>query len=166
GRAGRPFVLHKFRTMVADASGRGPAVTRGGDPRVTRVGAFLRRWKLDELPNLLDVLRGEMSLVGPRPEDPRYVAHYTAEQRRVLSVRPGITSPATYRFRHEEALLHDADDLERTYVDAVLPEKLRLDLEYVGHRSLLGDAQVLAETVVAVFRRGRGSRPPGPGSEA
>ena len=164
GRGGKPFVLHKFRTMSAGADERGPAITRGGDPRVTRVGAFLRRWKLDELPNLLDVIRGEMSLVGPRPEDPRYVAHYTAEQRRVLAVRPGITSPATYRFRHEEALLRDGVEPERTYVEVVLPAKLGLDLEYVEHQSLRGDARVLVETVMAIFRRPRHPSVAGRGS--
>ena len=156
GRGGEPFVLYKFRTMVPGAGSTGPGVTRGGDPRVTRVGMLLRRWKLDELPNLLNVLRGDMSLVGPRPEDPRFVACYSPEQLRVLSVRPGITSPATHRFRHEEALLAGAGDPEAAYIHAVLPQKLRIDLDYVEQRSLFVDLKVLGRTLAAIV----GAAPP------
>jgi lipopolysaccharide/colanic/teichoic acid biosynthesis glycosyltransferase len=123
GKDGVPFRLYKFRSMVADAHRRGPGITAAGDRRVTRVGAFLRRTKLDELPQLINVLRGEMSLVGPRPEDPRYVAHYTPEQRRVLAARPGITSPASLHYRNEPAVL-SGDDWERIYVETVMPHKL------------------------------------------
>lgn len=151
GRGGREFTLYKFRTMVADAAQRGPGITVSGDPRVTRVGRFLRHWKLDELPQLLNVLCGEMSLVGPRPEDPRYVALYTAEQREVLRVRPGITSPASVRFRNEEALL-SAEDWERRYIEEIMPAKLALDLEYARHASLLRDFAVLWETFLALLR--------------
>ncbi len=150
GRNGRTFTLYKFRTMVADAAQHGPGITVSGDPRVTRVGHFLRRWKLDELPQLLNVLRGEMSLVGPRPEDPRYVALYTAEQREILRVRPGITSPASVRFRNEEALL-STEDWERRYIEDIMPTKLALDLEYVRRANLLCDLTVLWETLLALL---------------
>ncbi len=151
GRNGCEFTLYKFRTMVVNATQIGPGITISGDPRVTRVGRLLRRWKLDELPQLLNVLRGEMSLVGPRPEDPRYVALYTTEQREVLRVRPGITSPASVRFRNEEALL-SGEDWERRYIEEIMPAKLALDLEYVRHASLHRDLAVLWETLVALLR--------------
>lgn len=151
GKDGRPFRVYKFRTMVADASRRGPGITATGDSRVTRVGRFLRRTKLDELSQLINVLRGDMSLVGPRPEDPRYVALYTAEQRRVLSVRPGITSPASVRFRHEEAMLRD-EDWERVYREKVLPSKLQIELEYLERRSVWRDLGIIAQTVLALVR--------------
>ena len=154
GRHGRPFVLYKFRTMrVGDSVG--PSVTRAGDPRVTAVGRWLRASKLDELPNVINVLRGDMSLVGPRPEDPRYVALYTERQREVLTVRPGITSPATVAFRDEEEVLASAGgDLERAYLHEVLPRKLELDVAYVQRHSLASDLGVLAATVRAVFEKG------------
>jgi lipopolysaccharide/colanic/teichoic acid biosynthesis glycosyltransferase len=151
GRGGREFTLYKFRTMALNAAQTGPGITVSGDPRVTRVGRFLRRWKLDELPQLLNVLRGEMSIVGPRPEDPRYVALYTPEQREVLAVRPGITSPASVRFRNEEALL-SGKDWERRYIEEIMPAKLALDLEYVRQASLRRDLAVLWETLAALLR--------------
>lgn len=149
GRGGEPFRMFKFRTMVRDATRIGPAVTMGDDPRITRLGAVLRRSKLDELPQLLNVLRGEMSLVGPRPEDPRYLAAYSEEQRRVLEVRPGITCPASIAFRDEQVRLTGAT--EQDYVRRVLPLKLQLDLEYVAHHSLALDISILCETVVALL---------------
>ncbi|MFZ1405869.1 MAG: sugar transferase [Anaerolineae bacterium] len=127
GQDGRPFRLYKFRSMIVGTDRQGPGITATGDPRITRVGRFLRRAKLDELPQLINVLLGDMSLVGPRPEDPRYVAFYTPEQRRVLSVRPGITSPASLAYRHEEQLLA-GEDWETHYRTRVLPDKLALDL--------------------------------------
>lgn len=151
GRGGRGFTLYKFRTMALNAAQTGPGITVSSDPRVTRVGRFLRRWKLDELPQLLNVLRGEMSIVGPRPEDPRYVALYTPEQREVLTVRPGITSPASVRFRNEEALL-SGPDWERRYTEEIMPAKLALDLEYVRQVSLRRDLAVLLETLAALLR--------------
>jgi len=151
GKDGRPFRVYKFRTMVADAARCGPGITATGDPRVTRVGRFLRRTKLDEFPQLINVLRGDMSLVGPRPEDPRYVALYTAEQRRVLSVRPGITSPASVRFRHEEELLQ-GEDWECVYREEVLPAKLQIELEYLEHRSVWRDLGIVVQTVLALVR--------------
>ena len=125
-----PFRLYKFRRMVSDADKQGPGITATGDSRITRVGRFLRRTKIDELPQLINVLSGDMSLVGPRPEDPRYVTLYTPEQRRVLAVRPGITSAASLAYRHEEQLLAGAD-WETVYREEVLPAKLAIDLEYL-----------------------------------
>jgi len=127
GRHGRPFLIHKFRSMQVDAPARGLQITVGADPRITRAGRFLRASKLDELPQLWDVLRGAMSLVGPRPEVPKYVALYPEELRRVvLSVRPGITDLASLEYRDESALLAAAADPEREYVEVVLPAKLAL----------------------------------------
>jgi lipopolysaccharide/colanic/teichoic acid biosynthesis glycosyltransferase len=151
GRGGVEFTMYKFRTMRVNRSGHGPRITRRGDERVTGVGRLLRRTKLDELPQLWNVLRGDMSLVGPRPEDPHYVALYSPEQRRVLDVRPGITSLAAVRFRDEEELLVGAD-WERTYVTQVMPAKLAIDLDYVERRSLRLDLEVLWATAKALFR--------------
>lgn len=151
GRAGEPFRMIKFRTMVADAAHKGPGITSAGDLRVTRVGRVLRRTKLDELPQLINVLRGDMTLVGPRPEDPAYVADYTVEQRRLLDVRPGVTGPASVRFRNEEQLLR-GEDWERRYRDQILPAKLRIELDYLERRSVLNDLSIVMQTVIALFR--------------
>jgi len=145
GRGGQPFRMYKFRTMHVDRATHGALITRHGDQRVTRVGRVLRRTKLDELPQLWNVFRGDMSLVGPRPEDPHYVTLYSAEQRRVLSVRPGMTSLASVRFRNEERILI-GEDWERAYVGTVMPAKLAFDLDYVERQSLCLDARVLWET--------------------
>jgi lipopolysaccharide/colanic/teichoic acid biosynthesis glycosyltransferase len=153
GQGGRPFRILKFRTMTADAPGRGPAVTRAGDARVTPLGRLLRRAKLDELPQLVNVLRGEMSLVGPRPEVPRYVALYDEEQRRVLAVRPGITDWASIAYVNEEEVLARHDDLERGYVEEVMPKKLRMNLEYLERRGLATDLGILWATARALVRR-------------
>lgn len=154
GRGGRPFGLYKFRTMrVAGAAGEaGPQLTVGRDPRITRAGSVLRRYKLDELPQLLNVIRGEMSLVGPRPEVPRYVAMYTPEQRAVLSVRPGITDLASIKYRHENALLAESSDPESTYVSVVMPDKLRLNLDYLRHGSLVSDVSIILKTLLHILR--------------
>jgi len=143
GRGGEPFTLYKLRTMRVEP---GPAISGARDPRVTRLGRALRSSRLDELPNLWNVMAGDMSLVGPRPEDPRYVERYTPEQRAVLSVRPGLTGPAQLRFR-DEAVLLDPEDPEGSYVRDVLPEKLAIDLEYVRHRTLRGDLAILLRTL-------------------
>ena len=137
--------------MIVDADRRGPGITAAGDRRVTRIGAFLRRTKLDELPQLINVLRGEMSLVGPRPEDPRYVALYTEEQRQILRVRPGITSAASLAYRHEEQLL-SGSDWETQYRQQVMPAKLALDLEYLSRRTMASDLVLIWRTVLAIFR--------------
>ncbi|HWL78717.1 sugar transferase [Microbacterium sp.] len=151
GLRGRTFEIHKFRTMRA--GGTGLAITADGDPRVTRVGRFLRASKLDELIQLWDVLRGEMSLVGPRPEVPRYVAEWPSHLREeILSVRPGITDPATVLLRSESELLAMADDPERFYVDVLLPQKAHQYAQYVRSRSLAGDIRIVLETIVAIVR--------------
>ena len=151
GRDGRLFGLYKFRSMMVNAAQRGPGITAAGDPRITRVGRVLRRTKLDELPQLINVVRGEMSLVGPRPEDSRYVAFYTPEQRRVLSVRPGITGMASVKYRNEEAILPQSS-LNDAYVNKVMPEKLAIELAYLDRQTFWRDLGVLALTFLALFR--------------
>ena len=152
------FNILKFRTMRAGSDGQGPAVTAAGDARITRAGAWLRHTKLDELPQLLNVLRGEMSLVGPRPEVPRYMALYEpAVRERILSVRPGITDLAALEFRDEERLLAAAPDVERAYVEQILPVKQRYYLDYVARHSVGGDVRILLNTLAALLGVGRGS---------
>jgi lipopolysaccharide/colanic/teichoic acid biosynthesis glycosyltransferase len=152
GLHGRHFRIFKFRTMVQRQAAGGLQITSDDDARITRAGAFLRRSKLDELPQLIDVLRGTMSLVGPRPEVPRYVAEYTPGQReRLLSVRPGITDFASLRFRNEGERLARADDPEREYLEVILPEKLRLAANSVEHASLSADMRALGLTLRTVF---------------
>ncbi len=151
GRFGVPFTIHKFRTMRVEP---GAAITVGADPRITRPGQVLRRTKLDELPQLWDVLRGAMSLVGPRPELPRYVALYPAEMReRVLAVRPGITDPASLAFSHEADLLAAAPDPEREYREVILPAKLRLSADYAASASLGADLRLILKTLRRVVGR-------------
>lgn len=148
GRGGRIFRIRKFRTMVADADRRGPLLTVGADPRITRAGAWLRRTRLDELPQLLDVLAGHMSLVGPRPEVPRYVAHYPAALRaRALALKPGITSPAALAYLDESARLARAADPEREYIEVILPHKLQLAADYAERATLWSDLRVLLCTL-------------------
>jgi lipopolysaccharide/colanic/teichoic acid biosynthesis glycosyltransferase len=157
GRGGRTFAILKFRSMRADAPLRGPALTVGDDPRITRIGRFIRRHKLDELPQLMNVIKGDMSLVGPRPEVPRYVDLYPEEIRSVvLSVRPGITDPASVAFVNESELLATAANAETMYRDVILPQKLRMYCEYVAGQSVAGDLKVLFGTVVPALR----NRPP------
>ena len=153
GRGGKLFRIHKFRTMRADQAGaEQPLITVGADPRITRAGATLRRTKLDELPQLIDVVRGDMSLVGPRPEVPRYVALYPEALRaKVLSVRPGITDLASIEYRDESELLARAADPEREYVEVVMPAKLRAAARYVDEMSLATDVRVLGSTLRALW---------------
>lgn len=156
GRGGRLFRIFKFRTMIASLSGHGLQVTVGKDPRITRAGAFLRRYKLDELPQLINVLLGDMSLVGPRPEVSRYIACYTAEQRAVvLSVPPGITDPASIAFSNESELLDAAENPEKTYIEAILPRKIQLYMQYVETRSLWGDVVLILRTLLVAFNPSR-----------
>lgn len=145
GKDGQPFHMCKYRTMVVGAESQGPAVTYRDDPRITRAGMVLRRTKLDELPQLFNVIKGEMSWVGPRPEDPKYVALYTEEQRRVLSVKPGITGPTQLEYRDEASML-EGSSVDEEYVTRLMPEKLKSDLEYVRTRSLGGDLRILWRT--------------------
>ena len=146
GYHGREFALFKFRTMVPAG---GSSVTVWADPRVTPLGRRLRRLKLDELPQLFNVLRGEMSIVGPRPEDPSYVALYTDEQRRVLSVKPGITGVAALEYADEESLLR-GEDWEATYRLTIMPAKLQLELDYLASRSARTDARLILRTAAVV----------------
>jgi lipopolysaccharide/colanic/teichoic acid biosynthesis glycosyltransferase len=158
GHRGRPFRMWKFRSMVPDAEARGLPLTVGRDPRVTRVGAWLRRLKLDELPQLFNVLVGDMTLVGPRPEVPRYVACYSAAQRRVLELVPGVTDEASIRYVDEGRLLAGATHPERFYVDEIMPEKIRLNLAYAARATRWTDLGV----IFATLRRLVGRRGPDP----
>jgi lipopolysaccharide/colanic/teichoic acid biosynthesis glycosyltransferase len=152
GRGGQLFDIYKFRTMHIGAEAVGPQITVGQDTRITRTGTWLRRSKVDELPQFLNVLRGDMSVVGPRPEVPRYVAQYPADLRdAVLSVRPGITDLASIAFRNESDLLARSPDPERTYVEQILPVKLRYAQKYVRTHSLRLDLQIIAWTALAVM---------------
>ncbi len=152
GKDGVPFRIFKYRTMVTDADRRGPAITVGQDSRITRVGAFLRSTKLDELAQLLNVFRGEMSFVGPRPEVPKYVKLYTPCQRQVLLVRPGITDYASIAYRRESELLGKAEDPEALYVNEIMPAKLKLNLQYLREISPLTDLKLILKTLSAVVK--------------
>jgi lipopolysaccharide/colanic/teichoic acid biosynthesis glycosyltransferase len=153
GQGGRLFRIHKFRTMVTDAERLGLQITVGADARVTRVGQWLRKYKLDELPQLLDVWLGQMSLVGPRPEVPRYVACYPADVRDVvLSVRPGITDRASIEYKDENEVLGRAADPHHAYVNEVLPIKLRYYQDYAKNRSFVGDLLIIFSTLRAIVR--------------
>lgn len=151
GRGGRMFALLKFRTMYVNSAG--PAVTAGSDARITPVGRWLRHWKLDELPQFLNVLKGDMSLVGPRPEVPQYVRLYTDEQKQVLEYLPGVTGPCQLVFRDEESVLTVPEDPEAFYIEALLPMKLAMDLHYLQRRRLRDDVRVLWQTVGAIAGR-------------
>jgi lipopolysaccharide/colanic/teichoic acid biosynthesis glycosyltransferase len=153
GLHGRPFRIFKFRSMVVDAETRGGSSTADGDPRVTAIGRMLRKTKLDEVPQLLNVLTGEMSFVGPRPEVQHYVDMYTEAEKAILTVRPGITDWASLWNADEGAVLAGSDDPERTYLERIRPQKLRWQLEYVRRRSLLVDMRILAQTMAAVVWR-------------
>lgn len=151
GRDGKTFRIHKFRTLHTDVPG--PLISKTYDPRVTRVGAVLRRTKLDELPQLFDVLLGHMSIVGPRPEVPRYVAMWPAEEREtILSVRPGITDPASIKFRNEAEQLERAADPEAFYVNVLLPLKVAMYAEYVRSHSFSNDMMIIGKTIGTVVR--------------
>jgi lipopolysaccharide/colanic/teichoic acid biosynthesis glycosyltransferase len=141
--------MYKFRTMIIGAEQKGSSITYSDDPRITRLGRLLRRTKLDEIPNLINVLKGEMSIVGPRPESPEWVELYTPEQREVLKARPGMTSLAQIEYRNEEELL-DSSRIQEQYVQ-IMQEKLRLDLEYVRYYSFALDLKILAKAVWALL---------------
>ncbi len=155
GRFGRPFVMYKFRTMVRDAELVGGSSTSDADPRLTRVGRFLRAHKLDELPQLLNVLQGTMSVVGPRPQVQWDVDRYTADERRLLEVKPGITDWSSIRFRNEGQILQNEQDPDEAYDRLIRPEKIRLGLEYVGSASLETDFRIVGQTIRALFSRAR-----------
>ncbi len=151
GKEGDPFRLLKFRTMRPGSEAQGQLTIGGRDPRITGVGYFLRKTKLDELPQLWNVLIGDMSVVGPRPEVPKYVAMYSMEQRMVLSVRPGITGMASINYIDENELLARSADPERAYIEEVMPAKLALDLQYVQERNFWLDLRIILATVGKVF---------------
>ena len=152
GRGGKEFRIFKFRTMVVDADRKGLQITVGRDSRITRMGALLRKSKLDELAQLLNVFLGQMSFVGPRPEVPRYVAMYTPYQRQVLLVRPGITDYASIAYRNENDLLAGAEDPERMYIDVIMPDKIELNMKYLREISPLADIRLILSTIAAVIR--------------
>ena len=153
GKDGKPFKMLKFRTMVANADKIGGPSTANDDPRITRVGRFLRRYKLDELPQLINVLKGEMSFVGPRPEVQQYVDMYTEEEKAILTVKPGITDWASLWNSDEGAVLAGSPDPEKAYLELIRPTKIKLQLEYVRRRSFLTDLGILLRTVMAVVCR-------------
>lgn len=148
GRNFKPFQIYKFRTMVVDAPKLGGQITAGRDPRITTVGHFLRATKIDEMPQLFNVLRGDMSFVGPRPEVPRYVEQFRDDYSELLKVRPGITDIASLKYRHESELLGASSDPEATYVNEVLPDKIALGKEYLQRQSLGLDLQLIVKTVL------------------
>lgn len=150
GRHGRPFRIYKFRTLVVDAESRGGSSTADDDPRITAIGTRLRRHKIDELPQLINVIKGEMSLVGPRPQVAEDVALYTAEERVLLSVPPGLTDLASLRFRNEGEILRGHSDPDQAYVQLIRPDKIILGLEYVRVRSFATDCRIIWATVRAV----------------
>ena len=152
GRGGKTFRIFKFRTMVVDADKKGLAITVGRDNRITRVGALLRKTKLDELAQLINVFVGEMSFVGPRPEVQKYVDMYTPYQRQVLLVRPGITDYASIAYRNENDMLAEAEDPERMYIDVIMPDKIELNMKYLREISPLADIRLIFGTIAAVAK--------------
>lgn len=153
GRNEKLFRIHKFRSMFIDADKKGLAITVGKDPRITRVGEYIRKFKCDEFAQLIDVLLGDMSLVGPRPEVPQYVEHYPKEMRNVIfTVRPGITDLASIIYRNENDLLAKSQNPELTYINEILPEKLSLSLEYVKNASLINDLKIIFKTVFMILK--------------
>jgi lipopolysaccharide/colanic/teichoic acid biosynthesis glycosyltransferase len=151
GRGQRRFRIMKFRTMNQDAEWNGSAITTHNDGRITRVGRFVRRFKLDELPQLINVLKGDMSLVGPRPEVPRYIPFYSDEEKSVFRVRPGITDLASIYYRNETDMLRSTSDVESFYVDQILPRKLRLNLAYLRRCRFWLDLKILIMTIAVTF---------------
>ncbi|MFH1699533.1 MAG: sugar transferase [Candidatus Zixiibacteriota bacterium] len=153
GKNGQNFRIIKFRSMIKNADKQGPEFTTGGDSRITSLGRFLRNSKLDELPQLINVLMGNMSLVGPRPEVPRFVALYTERQKQVLSVRPGLTDPASIAYRNEEKILAEYEDSEKAYIEEIMPSKLELNLEYLRGANFTTDLSLIFKTITAIFSR-------------
>jgi lipopolysaccharide/colanic/teichoic acid biosynthesis glycosyltransferase len=152
GRFGKPFRIFKFRTMVVHAEKFGGPSTADDDPRITRVGKFIRKFKLDELPQLINVLKGEMSIVGPRPEVQMYVDMFTEEEKAILSVRPGITDWASIWNPDEGAILAGSPDPEETYMEKIRPEKIRLQLKYVRERTFWNDLKIIAQTIITILK--------------
>ena len=155
GRYGKLFRIYKFRTMIVNAEKVGGPSTPDGDPRITRVGKLLRKYKLDELPQIINVIKGEMSLVGPRPEVPKYVEMFTEEEKRILQVRPGITDWASLWNPDEGAILKNSKDPEKKYVEEIRPKKLKLQLYYVNNRSFFIDIKIIFLTILSVITKKR-----------
>ena len=152
GRNGIDFGLFKFRSMVVDADKRGLITVGGRDPRITRSGYFIRKYKLDELPQLINVLVGDMSLVGPRPEVRKYVDLYTDEQQKVLSVKPGITDYASIEYMDENEILGKSSDPEKTYIEEIMPEKIKYNMKYISNKSLFEYFKIILLTVLKIVR--------------
>jgi lipopolysaccharide/colanic/teichoic acid biosynthesis glycosyltransferase len=150
GKDFKEFDLYKFRSMMVDADKVGPSVTSVDDPRITKVGAIIRRTKIDELPQLLNVLKGDMSLVGPRPEVMKFVVQKRDEYQKVLSVKPGITDNAAIEFRDEETIMEQYEDKEKAYIDFVLPKKIEIYFEYIDNISLVGDIKLILKTLKVI----------------
>jgi lipopolysaccharide/colanic/teichoic acid biosynthesis glycosyltransferase len=153
GQGFRPFLIYKFRTMVEDASQKGGMITVANDPRVTRVGRLLRETKIDELPQLINVLNGDMSLVGPRPEVPKYVEMFRQDYEEILKVRPGITDPASLKYRDEAAFLGNCEYSEQEYCRRILPEKIKLSKQYLRQSSILFDVSLILKTLPKLLGR-------------
>jgi lipopolysaccharide/colanic/teichoic acid biosynthesis glycosyltransferase len=152
GRKGKEFRIYKFRTMIVDAEKIGMQITVGKDSRITKTGHFLRKTKLDELPQLINVFIGNMSFVGPRPEVPKYVAIYNEMQRNILKVRPGITDLASIKYRDENSLLAKSIKPEETYINEIMPQKIELNIEYIRNMSLIYDVKLILTTILVVLR--------------
>ena len=152
GQNGKDFGLFKFRSMVVDADKKGLITVGGRDPRITRSGYFIRKYKLDELPQLINVLVGDMSLVGPRPEVKKYVELYTDEQQKVLSVKPGITDYASIEYMDENEILGKSTDPEKTYIEEIMPEKIKYNMKYIKNRSLIEYFKIIFLTVLKIIR--------------
>ena len=152
GKDNRDFFLYKFRTMRVGSDQKGLLTVGERDNRITRVGYFLRKYKIDEFPQLLNVIKGDMSIVGPRPEVRKYVDLYTPEQMKVLSVRPGLTDLASIKYVHENEVLAASDNPEKTYIDEVMPAKLDLNLQYIADQSLMGDIRLIFNTFLAILK--------------
>ena len=152
GRGGTDFYVYKFRSMRIGADKQGLITVGGRDPRITQIGYFIRKYKLDELPQLFNVLKGDMSLVGPRPEVRKYVDLYTDEQRKVLSVRPGITDYASIEYVDENIILGQADDADRAYIEQILPDKIRYNMKYINHRSVKEYFKIIFLTIWSIIR--------------
>lgn len=152
GRYGKDFYVYKFRSMRVGADKQGLITVGGRDPRITRIGYFIRKYKLDELPQLFNVLKGDMSLVGPRPEVRKYVDLYTEEQRKVLSVRPGITDYASIEYVDENTILGQADDADKAYVELIMPDKIRYNMKYINNRSLKEYFKIIFLTFWSIVR--------------
>lgn len=152
GKDNRDFFLYKFRTMRVGSDQKGLLTVGERDNRITRVGYFLRKYKIDEFPQLLNVIKGDMSIVGPRPEVRKYVDLYIPEQMKVLSVRPGLTDLASIKYVHENEVLAASDNPERTYIDEVMPAKLNLNLQYIANQSLMGDIRLIFNTFLAILK--------------